>query len=74
MMTFLYVYVTDSSCADVCGSVDWRCSSSETDAGEYVLPREDGDVPPRVPEIAASATQAAGWKPTMGHGEVVGDE
>lgn len=77
MMSFLYGYVTDSSCADVCGSVDWRCSSSGT--GVDVQPRGDGDVLPRVPDIAASATHdAAAWKPTRGHeandGEVVGGE
>lgn len=73
-MTFLYDYVTDSSCADVCGGVDWRCSSSETD----VQPRGDENVPPREQDVAASADHAAGWKPTMGHedndGEVVGGE
>lgn len=80
MMIFLYVYVTDSSCADVCGSVDWRCSSSETGTGvgDDEQPRGDGNVPPRVQDAAATATHAAGWIPTKGHGdsdgEVVGGE
>lgn len=78
MMTFLYVYVTDSSCADVCGSVGWRCSSSGT-GEENVQPSEGGDDLPKVPDISASATHdAAAWKPTRGHvandGEVVSGE
>lgn len=74
-MTFLYVYVTDSSCTDVCGSVNWRCSSSETGVGEYVQPKEDGDVLPR--DAASAIHDAADWIPTKVHGanegEVVGD-
>lgn len=72
-------YVTGSCCADVCGGVDWRCSSSGpgTGVGDDVQPKEDGDAPPRVRD-AASANHAAAWIPTRVHaandGEVVGDE
>lgn len=78
MMKFLYGYVTDSSCADVCGSVDIRCSSSETGPGTGVdvQPRGDGDVPSREQDVAASATHdAAAWIPTRDNeGEVVGGD
>lgn len=62
MLTSLYGFVTDSSCADVHDSVDRRGSCSRNDAGLDDISREEWDVPREQHDAAGSAHHvAAAW-------------